>query len=1330
MSNKLHDDDQHSFSKKSMAALTTGLVGAALFYKNGGQRLLAEGVPKLGKLLSSVSDDLYNMKLKDYTYDNIDGIVKKHFTSDNSTLKTLTKDLPPKIELKTTGKSLASTLINIEEIKANPESIVRKVFNGEYKEQVSKTLRERYKITNQSFSEQIDSLIRDSIDKNNLISYINENDEIMLNNEMIESYIDPKMLGKNKNNFFKDLLESVDNMEDAFDDYKDFHYNSETESYDLIDNMINSLTKEDFAKTLGTSDSEGLGTLLNGKSVTLKDYIDNLDKFADQKLTIGNKEINLKDLLTNFAEEYNANDILLDPENLKFDSNNQIIDLREFNNYKEKALKGISGTIPGKLLKTTDKLSTNDVSNINIIQKGTAAGLLSGIDGNTKRLNNSYMQMLNKIYRIGNDDSLSYIKELNESEDLYARSSSHGSIPRQFTSMFGLNSEREVSNKFMKFFDIGTTGNKFFVDKLSEDDGVLGKLSRKLTGAKQYNVIDRLTDMNYAMTNPIEYRKAVSSLNSIYSNITKVPKVSDIKKVANSLQNQRGKDILNIVSQDNIENILTDLSAFGNFENQDLATLINSSLKNRNRAARTISIKSDKLTNSKEIFNRLDMIRREAFKEAMLNEAVINSSRTSNFNLINNAIKKSGLNKEAEQNANRLSHWAVIQSMSKTYNNRNDEFLLEEINRRNLKILDLLTSSRTNGSITKNVSFVTQLAEDVRSIKDSYKELTNKTIINNKDRIKHGIKYDEIMLSRKTYTLKRLVLDSIKDINDTTKLKANIKKYGMQYVAGRNTPQFITDKTFTPYFLTERLTQPFNKYGLGFSNKNLGNITDIWKAIFTKRVAPIALGATAFSYLNFETKNLTGTSITGAMAQGVANVDLGLRKIADATGIGYILEAERQLNPISQYWLGDDYQDSRERKDYYENGYDEVRKSRWWAFGSASEFRGGKISYFQPNYVKRAISDWKDEGLYGGSNEKWKHSWIPTPRHPLSPIRRALDPYWLERKHYYDRPYMTTAPLFSSGTPWGAILNPTVGEIIKPVRRMHREETRRGLTDPRTLIAERNEIIKAKAIDKNNENLFKLSMDGISNITFTPTALADSNKAIVSLKIGNRGIQSINYNGVGYSENVEEVNNGVIIQDNSQQQVANPSRQTILNRLETTAIGSGISNSLRSYLSPLDIIQANNNAIKVRATKGDGVKLQKANLAQLSAKVAAERINTRQDEADLLLTTSKYNYINDALFSSKQLGGIWGFINEKVFGSSKRKVRAESANNMVSFTRTFWDSNIGGLGGGVMEIARRFFPHQDRSWREVNRIRNTMPDWMPNRFKVGRNGLPTIKCTN
>lgn len=95
------------------------------------------------------------------------------------------------------------------------------------------------------------------------------------------------------------------------------------------------------------------------------------------------------------------------------------------------------------------------------------------------------------------------------------------------------------------------------------------------------------------------------------------------------------------------------------------------------------------------------------------------------------------------------------------------------------------------------------------------------------------------------------------------------------------------------------------------------------------------------------------------------------------------------------------------------------------------------------------------------------------------------------------------------------------------------------------------------------------------------------------------------------------------------------------------------------------------------------------------------------------------SYADDALYSMKQLSGIYGFLNDFAFGDTSYKIRYEDASNMTSFSRGFWDSAIGSTGGEVMEIARRFFPSKDKSIVRYNPLRNNMPDWMPERFLTG-----------
>lgn len=1321
MENK--DKDQHSLSKKATAVLT-GIVGAAAFYRLGGSKLITDEVPKLGKFLRTVSDDLSDMTLKEYNAKNLTKLYNKHIADDNSTWKNLKNLTDKKYTLDIHGNNAVSALVKLKEIQANASRNLKKVFNADYAEEVSNKLYKKYDSDNESFKEQLDELVTSAIEKKNIIKYQKDKESYEIDENVVNRFLDAdSILGDKKNEFFEDLLNAVNDSDSEFSKYKDKHTNPDG-SIDFIKNITDQFTAKNFGETYGTEEKKSFfNELISGqKAMTFGDYYDNIDKFEDQIIQINeNLSISLKDTIKEFVEENNEiRNILIDAKNLKKNEFNEIIDYKELNSYKDNIRRGFAGTLPGKIFKTTDFLSVENPGIINYFTKNKSAHLMSSVDGGSKTLNNNYIQIMNKYYKIDKNNGLTHMKEL---DDMYSISMKHGTVPRMMNKMFGLESEYVPTGKFAEKFDIGTTTESTAIDKLVKDHGIVGDITRQIFGGKKYNVIDKMKDINLAQSDAIAYRKNLNKIDNIFSHIVKAPNMKTLSKMEKFVNNEQSKDILRALQTNDQEEIVYTLSKYtSSFKNKDLKTLIMTGAKDREKAAAMLSIKSDKLTNSKQILKYKDMVKREAFKEVLLGEVINKENGTYDYNNILLSLRRAGVTGSSYENAKNIAHWGILQKEGNLFNYDKNEKSLDTIKKSNKRVLDLLTAERVEGSIPLNAEYIEEFRKTIDSLKSNYSDLT--TITATKESTKKKISAEEsnaFALMRKAYTPGQYAKDILRNLNDFEKMKANSKKFSMQFIAGRNSPEYVTTYTIAPYFFTQRLIEPFNEIGLGFSNKNMGSVGDQWKAIMGKRILPTALGITAFSYLNFETKNLTGTSITGAMAQGIANIDLGLRRIADATGVGGILNAERKLNPLTQYWFGDDYQNYNERKDYYENGYDEVRKGRWWAFGSASEFRGGKISYFQPNFVKRANSDWKDVGLYGSVDEKWKHSWIPTPRHPFSPMRRALDPYWLERKHYEDRPYLETAPLFSQGTPWGVVLNPTLGEIIKPIRKMHRDETRRGLTDPRTLIAERNERLKAKAMDKAKENLISISDTGISNVSYTPKALANPGKVVMTLSVGNGKIQSVDYNGVGYVEGVPSLSeNNEDVQNVSSYTISRKTSGDFIESLETTAIGSVISNAFTNIINPISIIQNTNMGIKQNASaKANGSTAEKPNLAKIPFTQATKRLQTRQDESDLLLTTSKYDFISDTLFSGKQLGGMYGFLTDLIIGDQGRKIRPENANKMVSFTTRFWDANIGGLGGGVMEIARRFFPHDDHNWTDINPVRNTMPEWIPERFRVG-----------
>lgn len=568
-------------------------------------------------------------------------------------------------------------------------------------------------------------------------------------------------------------------------------------------------------------------------------------------------------------------------------------------------------------------------------------------------------------------------------------------------------------------------------------------------------------------------------------------------------------------------------------------------------------------------------------------------------------------------------------------------------------------------------------------------------------------------------------LDIIKNLNDSEKLKDNAKRFSKQFIAGSGNAEDITSATFSPFFFTDRLLSGFEQYGLGFSADAYKSTVSLASNIMLKRVLPAAGLLYGLSYLDFESNNLTGSGLKETFLSGVANVDLGIRKITDAAGLSGALRDASVSNSAFSYWSNEqEYQGYDERKEWYESGYSPVRSGRWWSFGSSSEFRGGKISYFTPSYLRRESSNYYDVSVYGSSDEKWKHSWIPTPRHPLSTLNAILDPYWLEEMHYEDRPYPVTGKMFEEGTPWGAILNPTVGNLFKPQKKMHQEVLQGTTVDVRALIKKRNEEEQRKA---NNNNYIQLGPDGVTSLR-RPYAQSASGG----------GELPPDYNI--YYDNGSDVAYYAPINQSQEQSTGD----TAIYANSSMSNMTGYYGAVKSDLSAFDRMRASNNPIVFAASRViplDQISLVNESIKQRSA--GGYRISgydphsfvidtdkyteggpsfdpTKEafDKSDFLETRSVEEWLHDASYSAKELGGIYGFALDLV-APPKQKYAMADASAMASFSGRFWDENIGGSGGDIMEIARRFFPHEDHSVTRINNIQNTMPEWIPERYTYG-----------
>ena len=498
----------------------------------------------------------------------------------------------------------------------------------------------------------------------------------------------------------------------------------------------------------------------------------------------------------------------------------------------------------------------------------------------------------------------------------------------------------------------------------------------------------------------------------------------------------------------------------------------------------------------------------------------------------------------------------------------------------------------------------------------------------------------------------------------------------------------------------ERLSAYFKTgLSLGFHEGDTRNFAQLSYNLLFKRVLPASIALTQLDWAN------DTFGINKNFQIGLANMDLGFRKFTDATGLTDVFKLAKMANPAAQYISGDyrPYQSYDERLDYYQNGKDPIRSGRYWVWGSTNEFRGGSISYWEDNSLKLAQSDYYNKSVYGGYWSKWAHSPIPTLTNPLSPLVYAFNPYWLEEKHMEDRPYLLSAPLFEQGTLQSLVLNPTLGEIIKPQRHYHEDRIWFG-KDVKAIMYQMNQKIHQSEDEDNRYIIFQNGRLGVYDFR------AFSHPTDTEYVQG----QGQEYTGQAPAFASAKDYSNYINSDGTIDASAYASLQPI-------SPGAGAAVSAMN-----SAIQSGNSPY----TNASGMYIQQRIRRTRSNKGTVQEMLDNADMYNNLMNSSGgRSYLDELMTTSRLLTGIYGYAGTMIFGRDESKFIAD-AGDINSFTRRFWDSGIGGVGGEQMEIVRRFLPEYSRR-RRVNPLMNTMAEkhpWLPEKFFF--NGDPFTQIIN
>lgn len=498
----------------------------------------------------------------------------------------------------------------------------------------------------------------------------------------------------------------------------------------------------------------------------------------------------------------------------------------------------------------------------------------------------------------------------------------------------------------------------------------------------------------------------------------------------------------------------------------------------------------------------------------------------------------------------------------------------------------------------------------------------------------------------------------------------------------------VTSRHVIPWNIGDNLDKRLQNWGLGLPNDKKGSIASIMGNQFLYRVAVPYVGFQYAKYID----DMTGGNISKGLAKTYANMHMDVAGLRERSGINDRMRTASKLMPYMEHaseWLPvkaanaltfgalSDNRSPEEVEAYYRSGEDPIRKGRYWGIGSNTPWMGGRVEYYRPNWYRRTMSDWQyTDTKYGSRREYWNNHFLPTPTAPWAPLNRfLLDPYHYENKHEDSRPYAVTGGFdeIRSIPLIGPAVDSVVSGVLKPKRQHKRLEK-----SHRAYLQAENERITSAYVNLNAGGSLSTNPGGGVTLNSDQYVVEFTNEDGF-LDEEALYADSIRFSSEGASTGTGVVGGGM------------PREQTVTGHIR-------------------DQIEAHNRGIAANQPIPRNYRAGQAG--------GIEKATTLYNLGDAIDGNSLFSpkgVWEEMYDNASGYAGMYGFMARTAIGyrpNDKRENYLQTSNEFGNHAKQFWDQGLGGLGGDLSEIFRRYMPRPQRS-NTYNPIRNEMPNWMP-----------------